>query len=241
LQNQLELLKQLQKIDNTVRKIEKIKRDFPLKIEQLEKELNRKKERLEKGKAALEKTKKSRRKKEQELGMRMEKLRKSQDKLFSVKTNKEYQAVLKEIDDIKRNCSDLETEILVFMEETDKLSLEIKEKEVQDQRWFQEFKKQKKVLETEIKKSELELEKQQKIRTETIEKVNPDLMKKYDMLREKRQGLAIVPIQDGLCQGCNMNIPPQKILEIRKNNKTIMSCPFCNRIVYFDEEPSGKD
>ena len=241
MQNQLELLKRLQNIDRIIGKIENIKLDFPIKIKQLEKELDRREQRLEKEKAALEEIKKVRRNKEQELKAEMERLQKSQDKLLLVKTNKEYQAVLKEVDDIKRNNSDLETEILICMEKVDKLAHEIKEKDIQNQKWIQEFEKQKETLKAEIEKSNLELENQQNLRIETVEKVRPDLIKKYEILIEKRHGLAVVPIQDGFCQGCNLNIPPQKFLEIQKNNNTIMNCPFCNRILYFDEELSGND
>jgi len=236
LHNQLELLKRLQNVDRIIRKIENIKLDFPIKIKQLGKELDRREQRLEKEKSALEEIKKVRRNKEQELKVEMERLQKSQDKLLSVKTNKEYQAVLKEVDGIKWNNSDLETEILICMEKVDKLAHEIKEKDIQHQKWIQEFEKQKKVLKAEIEKSNLELENRQKLRIETGEKVHPDLIKKYEVLIEKRHGLAVVPIQDGFCQGCNMNIPPQKFLEIQKNNNTIKNCPFCNRILYFDEE-----
>jgi len=236
LHNQLELLKRLQNVDRIIRKIENIKLDFPIKIKQLEKELERREQRLEEEKSALEEIKKVSRNKEQELKVEMEQLQKSQDKLLSVKTNKEYHAVLKEVDGIKWNNSDLETEILICMEKVDKLAHEIKEKDIQHQKWIQEFEKQKKVLKAEIEKSNLELENRQKLRIETVEKVHPDLIKKYEVLIEKRHGLAVVPIQDGFCQGCNMNIPPQKFLEIQKNNNTIKNCPFCNRILYFDEE-----
>jgi len=240
LENQLELLKRLQKIDSTIKEIENIKHNSPIKIKQLEKELEQKRQGLEKEKAVLEEIQKERRKKEQQLGIEMERLRKSQDKLDSVKTNKEYQAVLKEIDDIKRTSSDLETEILIFMEKADEVNKEIKEKENKYQEWVQEFENQKKSIQTEIEKCEEELKNQQKFRQETIKNIHPDLIKRYEMLLKRRQGVAVVPIRDGLCQGCNMNIPPQKFLEIRKNNNAIMSCPFCNRILYFEESSSEK-
>lgn len=241
MENQLDFLKRLQAIDSSIRKIENIKLDFPLKIKQLEKELERRKQRLEKENASLEEIQKERRKNEQELVVDGERLKKSQDKLLLVKTNKEYQAALKEIEDIKKNNSDLETKTLILMEKADLLIKEMKQKEVEHQKWVQEFEKQKRVLQSEIEKSEVELENQQMLRVETIENLSPDLLKKYDMLITRRQGLAVVSIQDGLCQGCNMDIPPQRILEIRKNNDAISSCPFCNRIVYFEENTLGKD
>jgi len=235
LHDQLELIKQLQAIDSTLKNLEKIKLDFPKKINQLEKEFEKKKQSLEKGKTSFEEAQKERRKKEQDLNRELERLQKSQDKLALVKTNKEYQSVLKEIDDIKRHNSDIETEILLFMEKIDALAKKIKQEEGEYQKWFQEFEKKKATLNAELERSNQELQNQQALRNTILEKIEPDLIKKFEMIKERRQGIAVVPIQDGLCTGCNINIPPQKILEIRKSNHAIIQCPFCNRIVYFEE------
>ena len=238
LQDQLELIKQLQAIDSALKNLEKAKLDFPKRINQLEKEFEKKKQSLEKGKTSFEETQKERRKKEQDLSRELERLQKSQDKLALVKTNKEYQAALKEIDDIKQHNNDIETEILLFMEKTDTLAKKVKQEEGEYQKWFQEFEKQKKTLTAELEKSNQEFQNQQALRNKCIENIEPDLIKKFEMIKERRQGLAVVSIQDGLCTGCNINIPPQKVLEIRKS-KHIMQCPFCNRLVYFEEHKEG--
>ena len=235
LQDQLELIKQLQAIDSALKNLEKAKFDFPQRINQLEKEFDKKKQSLEKGKTSFEEAQKERRKKEQDLSRELERLQKSQDKLALVKTNKEYQAALKEIDDIKQHNSDTETEILLFMEKTDTLAKKVSLEEGEYQKWFQEFEKKKETLNAELKKANQEIQNQQALRNTIIENLEPDLIKKFEMIKERRQGLAVVSIQDGLCTGCNINIPPQKILEIRKSNHAIMQCPFCNRIVFFEE------
>jgi predicted nucleic acid-binding Zn-ribbon protein len=242
LQKQLELLKTLQRIDSDISSIEHNRATYPNKIKQLDEELERKNQRAEKDKAQLEEVQKQRVSKEQSLRLEGERLKNAQDRLLSVKTNKEYQAALKEIEDIKVLCNDLETEILVIMEKTDALTREIKSQEIEDKEWKQGFEKQKEVLQAEIQKSDLELETQKSMRVETFKDVEPSLLKKYDTLVQKRQGLAVVAIEDGHCQGCNMHIPPQKILELRRNrDSAIMSCPFCNRMLYFDEEPVEGD
>jgi predicted nucleic acid-binding Zn-ribbon protein len=239
LQDQLELIKQLQAIDSAFRNLEKIKLEFPKKINQLEKEFEKKKQSLEKGKTFFEESKKEKHKKEQDLSRELERLQKSQDKLALVKTNKEYQAALKEIDDIKQHNSDIETDILLLMEKTDALAKKVKQEEGEYQKWFQEFEKKKETLNAELEKSNRELQNQQTLRNTILEKIDPDLIKKFEMIKERRQGIAVVSIQDGLCTGCNINIPPQKILEIRKSNHAIMQCPFCNRIVYCEEHKGG--
>ncbi|MCX8011948.1 MAG: C4-type zinc ribbon domain-containing protein [Desulfobacterota bacterium] len=236
--DQLELLKQLQLIDNMLKNLEKIKLDFPKKITQLEKEKEKRKQLLEKEKTSLDIVQKEKRKKELELSQEIERLKKSQDKLSQVKTNKEYQAVLKEIEEIKQHNSDIETEILICMEDIDVLTQKVKEAEIEYQNWIKNFEDQKSYLTRELERSKQELENQQTLRSQIIGLIEPELLKKFELIKERRQGLAIAAIQNGLCSGCNINIPPQKILEIRKSNNAIMYCPFCNRIIYFEEAKS---
>jgi predicted nucleic acid-binding Zn-ribbon protein len=235
LEDQLELIIQLQSIDSVLANLQKNKLDFPKKINQLEKEFEKKKQAFEKGKTSFEEAQKEKRKKEQDLSRELERLQKSQDKLSQVKTNKEYQSALKEIEDLKLHNSDIETEILLFMEKTDSLAQKVKEDEREFLAWFQEFEKKKKTLNADLEKSDQELQNQQALRNTLLEKIEPALIKKFEMIKERRQGLAVVSIKAGLCTGCNINIPPQKILEIRTSNHAIMQCPLCNRIVYFEE------
>ena len=57
----------------------------------------------------------------------------------------------------------------------------------------------------------------------------------YMQLFETKRGLAVVETSGEVCRGCNMNIPPQLFVEIKKNEK-IIQCPQCNRILYWKEE-----
>jgi predicted nucleic acid-binding Zn-ribbon protein len=57
-----------------------------------------------------------------------------------------------------------------------------------------------------------------------------------------RRGLAMVPVKNGTCQGCNMNIPPQLFNTLQRGN-SIEVCGNCNRIIYWDklmEDPDGQ-
>ncbi|MBN2467278.1 MAG: hypothetical protein JXD19_03925 [Deltaproteobacteria bacterium] len=241
MQSQLALLRKLQVIDNAVTRIDRIQSEYPKKLEHIEKESERRGQQMERERASLEAIRKERQLKEQKLKIEDERLKKSEQKLFAVKTNKEYHAVLMEIQEIKRASSDIETEILICMEKGDCTGQELRVKEVEYQKWVQDFEKRKRELAAEIEKSRREFEERQGEREEIAAQIDSDLMKKYDILREKRQGLAVVPIEGGLCQGCNMDIPPQQALEIRKNHEIIMNCPFCNRMLYFEENPSGEN
>ena len=68
-----------------------------------------------------------------------------------------------------------------------------------------------------------------------------DVLKKYSAIRMRR-GLALVPVKNGTCQGCNMNIPPQLFNTLQRGN-SIEVCGNCNRIIYWDklmEDPDGQ-
>ena len=70
--------------------------------------------------------------------------------------------------------------------------------------------------------------------------INDDLLKKYDILREKRNGQAVVPAWKEVCNGCHMNIPPQMYNELQKP-EILMLCPNCNRIIYWENKETGED
>lgn len=234
MQDQLEHLRALQAIDNAIQSVKLVKHTYPQKMGELDREVEGRRCMVEKERMALEEVLKQRHKHEQTLKIETERLQKSQDKLLSVKTNKEYQAALKEIENIKEANSELETEILVCMERADLCARALQEKEAEHQRVVRECEEKKKSLEDALNKADQELLRQQRFREERLAKVDPDLLRVYEMLREKRQGVAVVAVRDGMCSGCNMNIPPQQSLEVRRND-SIMRCPFCNRILFFDE------
>ena len=70
---------------------------------------------------------------------------------------------------------------------------------------------------------------------EVSSKVDPKLMKKYMMIKEQLgRGIAIVPVKDAVCHGCNMNIPPQVYNELQRFD-SLKFCPHCQRIIYWKE------
>jgi predicted nucleic acid-binding Zn-ribbon protein len=71
-------------------------------------------------------------------------------------------------------------------------------------------------------------------------KLRPTTLKRYDILRDKRNGSAVVQTINGVCQGCFMTVPPQQFNEIRKGDK-LNFCPTCQRILYFEEEAETTD
>jgi hypothetical protein len=57
-------------------------------------------------------------------------------------------------------------------------------------------------------------------------------LKKYDTLRQHRNGLAVINVVDGVCQGCFMAVPPQRFNMLLKGDE-IFACPTCQRLNYY--------
>ena len=74
-----------------------------------------------------------------------------------------------------------------------------------------------------------------KERDKDLAGVSKDVKSRYNILLERRGGVAVVNVKNGVCLGCFMNIPPQLFIEVTKNEQFI-TCPSCNRIFCYSEE-----
>jgi predicted nucleic acid-binding Zn-ribbon protein len=239
LRKQLELLWEVQKIDLTLKKISEERDRFPKEMKKLDEKQNIEKEKVQNEKEKIESLEKERRQKEKNLNMEQEKIKKTEARMFEVKTNKEYQALMTEIEGFKEATSREEEEILQILEEIDELkkSLSKREKEVAVN--LEKIEKERKKIQEKMDQGD-GLWKEEKERREGLSKqLESGLLKLYNTLKEKRQGVGVVNVKAEICQGCFMNIPPQMFIEVQKN-KILVRCPNCNRILYWEGDKKTK-
>lgn len=239
----IKLLIDLQQCDLKISDMERRKKEIPNKIELVSKKVEDAKKELENDAANLNALKKERRQVEMEIDDMEVKIRKSNEKLANIKTNKEYRAALKEIDELQEQKSQLEDKLLEIMEAievAEERHKEIKEKIKQEEKACEEEKKrilaEEKVLESEIGK----LKKVREQLCEKIKKVDGRLLQEYEFLRARKGGIAISPVIRGVCQTCHLGIPPQKFNELIKG-ETLMKCPHCMRIIYWGDDERYQD
>jgi uncharacterized protein len=193
------------------------------------------------GLLALEKKKKD---KEREIDEITEKIEKMKSRASEIKTNKEYQANLKEIEAFESRIRAVEDELLVIMEALDSAQKEAEAEKIK----FNEAKAaaeaigKKRALE--IEATEQELKVLRAGRKDLIDKINPDLYTRYVNLMKSARGLAVAEVIKEICQGCHMNIPPQLYVQI-KSAEDLFECPQCGRFLYYikpeNEKQKGKD
>jgi len=232
---ELETLCQVQKLDTKIIENEKKRALGPQRIEEMTREVGQLKEKAAKEKEVIEELEKERRKKEQELEAEKAQVKKVETKLSEVKTNKEYQAILKEIEAARAANDKTEEEIILLMERVEELKKDHQSSVKQLSKREKETAEEIRELEKEIKTVDGVVADLRREKEKLLKDVGADLKARYKILIEKRGGLAVVNVKNGTCLGCFMNIPPQLFIEVMKNSKLI-TCPSCNRIFFYSEE-----
>lgn len=230
MREQLTYLIELQNLDLIIGRINTKKMELPEKIIQMDDEFGACNASMEESRIKLEELNKRHSEKEEKLKRGIDTLKKTKERLLEVKTNKEYQAILKEIETIEKKNSEIEDEIISSMEEIDHVRVELKEKEKDFNAYKLDYEKEKKKIAEEISQIDSELSESQQKSNDLRKQVRIELQKRYETIKGARNGLAVVPVWKEVCGGCHMNIPPQLYIELQRSAE-LLSCPNCNRIM----------
>ena len=155
--------------------------------------------------------------------------------LFQIKSNTEYQALLKEIARVEQEVDEVETHELELMERLDKLQPALK----QEQGLLKEVTAKTEAEKVDLQKRagviEAELAQLQAERQKLVQEVDVDALSRYNRLMRSKNDFAIVPIRNGNCGGCHLHIPPQ-LVHNAKHGDELISCDYCGRILYWQPE-----
>lgn len=227
-------LKELQEMDRRLLQIEFESKAIPEQLETSGSEYLALSRELQDKESASQAMTKERLKLEEDLKILSVQIQEKEKRLYAIKTQKEYQATLKEIAQIKKENKDREERILTLLEGFEKISQEV----TQLKSGIADKEGGYRQIEGDLKKSQqdLEVEKERVIqrRPELLKELPPEVLKKYDTVK-KRYSDAVASVVKGICQGCNMNIPPQVYNEMLKM-KDLRNCPSCHRLIYVEVE-----
>ncbi|MGB2705566.1 MAG: C4-type zinc ribbon domain-containing protein [Candidatus Omnitrophota bacterium] len=227
----IKMLIELQELDSAIFDNKRLLDGIPERIKELDRILEEKSAKLKTLEEESKKLQVSHKEKEVELKTKEDTIKKHQAQLYQIKTNKEYAALEKEIGSAKADGSLLEEEIINLLDRID----EIKKNIAKERELLEEEKKktdeEKKKIESEKKTSESEYNDLNSKRKEFTSKIDKAVLSKYERILHNKDGLAMVPIVDDACGGCNMNLPPQVINEA-KLKKDLTVCGNCARILY---------
>ncbi len=177
---------------------------------------------------------------EAELQANQDRIDKSHEKLRSVKTNKEYQSGLKEIDDLKQIGSKLEDEMIAGLDQIQAGQEFLSEHRAQADRRAEQIRTEMEQVRREAVESAERLAAVQTQADEMSRRLAPDLLALYHRIRDRKpDGIAVAEVRSAVCGGCHVNIPPQMYNEMQRRDR-LKNCPNCDRIIYWenDEERS---
>jgi predicted nucleic acid-binding Zn-ribbon protein len=160
-------------------------------------------------------------------------------KLYAIKTQKEYQAAVKEISEAKRSNREREDRILKAMERIEELSQKITQLNDAIADKDKEFETKLAELDGRVVELQAEITAFESRRPAILEKIDKFVIRKYDHIRQRYPD-ALVPITHGVCAGCSMNIPPQLVIETLKG-KELHNCPSCHRLIFVTNEAPAAD
>ena len=228
----LEHLIHLQELDLAAERHRRRETDIPQLQSTLDARLAARSAAVDTVKTRIAESQTGRREVERDLAAVQSRLSKFKNQLMDVKTNKEYQAMQKEMSVAEQEISDLETRMLERMEEADSLAIELKTAQAALAAEQAEITRERQALESERGTLADDLKRLGEERALTAALVNGEALALFERLAHSRRGLAMAEARDGLCTVCHVRLRPQVFNEARRN-AGIVQCDSCTRILYF--------
>ena len=233
----LERLIRLQRAESDLRRVEADVQEVPRQKAELQEVLRRERGRLDASKEALGQGQKARRQHEGDLQDLESKRSRYKGQLMEVKTNKEYTAMLHEIEGVEREIRTREDQILAEMERSEALAAEVKAEEEVFKAAEARARDEGRALEERARSLEEQRGRLAAERDAIAATVPDDVLELFQRVARLR-GVAVAEAKDGMCQLCHVKLRLQMYAELKRNEE-IQQCPACNRILYYTPPPAA--
>jgi predicted nucleic acid-binding Zn-ribbon protein len=237
MQSDLEQLLKLQVIDYDLGELERSKEYLPDMMENLHREIREAKDRLDNASQQFGGAKVKRKNLELEVAAKEAELEKFQKQMMTIKTNREYDALVAEIDAVKAVISDKETELLETMELISQLEEQIPEYQQQYDRIEDNDSKQLKILQQKIDSIGDKVSDKEAERGAVTSRIPRQILSVYERVRRGKGGAVVVAVRKRSCSACHNALTPQRVQEIRRADR-IHTCDACGRLLYWDDDLS---
>lgn len=157
---------------------------------------------------------------------------KKKARLNTLKTNKEYQAMLREIEELQKKNGRLDDEMLVLLDEIEAGETALADARSEAERIAAEVDAAESQIRDGARRDEARLGELADERNSIAAELPADLLTAFEKVRTRVAAPAMVPVVGPSCEGCNMNIPPQTRNELQRFDG-LKYCPFCHRIIYW--------
>ncbi len=172
-----------------------------------------------------------RKKLELDVGTRAETIARLKTQQYQTRKNDEFQAMGHEIERYENEIRKIEDEELELMVEADKIKAELGAEEKKAATVKESITRQTKDLEAKSTTLQSRLEELTKESDEIADKIEEDLLGRFERLFKSKGDAVIVALEHEVCTGCHMKVTTQTAHRVRAG-KEIVSCENCGRILY---------
>jgi len=228
---QTDLLKELQDIDLQINRTDFQKQKLESEQGGLDADVGRIQAMIDSLAADLEESQNDRQEITRSLTLEQDNISRAEQRLPGIKTQKEYVAVLKEIDTAKKMNKDLQDRLA----ERDRIIAELEEdrqgKETELAALNDQLEQRRSEIRQALAEAEESLGDKARQRTQIFDRLPASIRRRYQLLLDRRGGIAIVEARGGTCTGCHMHLPPQVFNNLFRAQE-IHCCPHCNRMLF---------
>jgi len=160
----------------------------------------------------------------------LENIVRAETNMKEIKTNKEFQAVGREITAARKQVSDIEELVLQKIAQLETLSADAASKKALLDELTSNSTQRTSEKESEIETIQKDIDSDVARREILTKEMPASLVKRFSALREQRRGQAVAIARNGHCLGCNMHLPPQLYNNLFKYEE-LLTCPHCQRIL----------
>ena len=230
---QVEILRKVQDIDSQIKEFEIAKGDIPQRLAEMEAARSRDRADINTAQQKLQVLEQDRARLEKEIAFDRESFKTFEEKIKQVDSTEAAEAAAREVENRKKVIRGKEEDVLRLMEEVETIQKKIAQLEEDFSAIGEKYAEQEAELKKrvgEIEGDTKDLRAQRDALTVDLEK---SLLRKYEQIFQRRDGLAIVPVVSEVCQGCFMGVPPQIVNDARAGREGVQVCPNCHRIIFW--------
>lgn len=233
MKEQLRLLRELQAIDSRRTEMRKSIEALPEKLRPAKQDLAKLEAMLQQERVQMADTEKWRTEQEELVRRDEEAVRQAKSKLQQSRNTKDYAAANREVENKRRMISEREEELVKVMGAMEAARAQLAQRESDVEALRQQVASEEATVAARTAELTVELDKDESGRTALADQVPRELLRRYEQV-QRRRGIALVPVVEGMCKGCFMSLPPQ-LGNIIARGTSLESCPSCQRLLYRPE------
>ncbi len=235
MKKKLDMLEELQEVDQMIDSLKVKQSGLHEELNEIAQAIDASREELATMQTGLAQLEQEKRDLEVNHAAELENILRAETNMKEIKTNKEFQAVGREITAARKQITDLEERVLQKIGQIEELSGTVAAKSAALEELSENSGRRIAEKQSEIENIQQDIDSDIARREILTKEMPASLVKRFAALRDQRRGQALAIARDGHCLGCNMHLPPQLYNNLFKYEE-LLTCPHCQRILILKQQ-----